>query len=91
LPYAAIAASTQNPERAGTLSTTEGIKAHTIRNSQLFSWAARHGYAVVDGYGAFVNAELPLSQLVNADGIHPEPVGSQTWASAAISSLRRRA
>lgn len=69
---------TQNPE----ISPASYISSHAMRRRLLLGYARQNNLGIVDTYLAFLQDGRPLSDLIKADGLHPQPAGSQVWADA---------
>lgn len=84
-PGSQVVILTQNPETAPR--SPELIENHSKRRRMLMVWAARKGLATVDVYRAFLEDPRGLSVLLNADGLHPEPAGSDVWADTVMGAF----
>lgn len=75
LPGVPICPVTQNPAKAPT--TANDIAARAARGAAVMTWSrSQAGVYGLDTYPAFTD----LAGQVNADGVHPVPAGSASWA-----------
>lgn len=67
----------------GARATTEaGFAANLARNQAIIDLAASEGYGLVNVTQEFLSTPGYSSTLIQGDGLHPNPAGSQVWAGA---------
>jgi lysophospholipase L1-like esterase len=59
---------------------------HALRIAQAAGWCARNNIAFVNVHRAFMDAGVPLSDLVDPDLTHPTTAGNIVWGNAIINS-----
>lgn len=82
-PHSDIVLVSQPPRANGTTNEAENAS----RNEDVRAVAAQEGFGLIDAYQAFIDYGNYSADLVQGDGIHPNALGSQIWASQAIRTL----